>query len=575
MIEQLANAVTFLAFYTESKVGKTGLTVTIDVWEIQKDGTSTEVVAGGSATEIGDGLYRYVLASGTVDAEGEYVGVFKTATTTVDQQHLPALWSIQRAGVENLDATTSSRATAAALALVQADTDNIQTRLPAALTPQGNIKADLQAVRELVAPAQYLGYYFNSFILGETLDEILPGQVVIPCVLTAGGIDASANELVGRPVFFATVGLTDVEYAVRRIVDSSAGSITIDRSLPTAAGTGAIVTFFIPPDTLKVDIAAVDGDETAAGLLAANIGNLDAPISSVQADVTDIKTVTADLAIMGNVTQLGQTETFTTDLDGTTYADDRLERRLILFTGGPNIGAIHEISTYAGGTITVSPALTNATAGAESFVILPAGLNLSGGGGATAAEVWEYDEGERALSAAGNLAIWNVLTTAAFAVGSMARFILTQLGLITADTTIEVNAPVNAGLLTITKAVTLNTGALDVTVPAGWTKCYVTGKASKNTLDSAALFQIVESNPGVAGDGLLFLNGAAAEDEAQGSATVDEGNNQVAFSLTDNVTALMAKQNGYWDIKFLVGDGSSTRPVAGLVEVVLPVTLTI
>jgi hypothetical protein len=41
------------------------------------------------------------------NARGEYVGIFKTADGTVDQQHLPSLWVIGRAGVQNLDAFLS------------------------------------------------------------------------------------------------------------------------------------------------------------------------------------------------------------------------------------------------------------------------------------------------------------------------------------------------------------------------------------------------------------------------------------------------------------------------------------
>jgi hypothetical protein len=106
MIEQLANAITAYAFYTASKQGKVGLTVTVDVYEGTND---TPIVSGGSATELGGGLYYYTLTSGSVDAVGEYIFIFKTTDTTVDQQHIPALWTIGRAGVENLDASISSR----------------------------------------------------------------------------------------------------------------------------------------------------------------------------------------------------------------------------------------------------------------------------------------------------------------------------------------------------------------------------------------------------------------------------------------------------------------------------------
>lgn len=107
--EKLTQDITFYAFYVASKVGKTSLTVTVDVWEHTRTGVATEIVSGGSATEIGDGLYKYVLSSASVDAVGEYIAVFKTADSSVDQQHLPALWIVGRSGVENLDAAVSSR----------------------------------------------------------------------------------------------------------------------------------------------------------------------------------------------------------------------------------------------------------------------------------------------------------------------------------------------------------------------------------------------------------------------------------------------------------------------------------
>lgn len=109
MIEQLNNSIKFLAFFVASKIGKPTLTVTIDVY----NPAGTLVVNGGSATALGGGLYQYILASGSVTTEGEYLAIFKTSDTTVDQQHIPALWVIGRAGVEDLDTTITSRADSA------------------------------------------------------------------------------------------------------------------------------------------------------------------------------------------------------------------------------------------------------------------------------------------------------------------------------------------------------------------------------------------------------------------------------------------------------------------------------
>lgn len=111
-IEQISNRITFYAFYVASKVAKTGLVVTVDVWEATQAGVYTEIVTGAAASELGDGVYYYALAAASVDAIGEYIAIFKTADATVDAKHVPAIWTVGRAGVEDLDALVSSRAVA-------------------------------------------------------------------------------------------------------------------------------------------------------------------------------------------------------------------------------------------------------------------------------------------------------------------------------------------------------------------------------------------------------------------------------------------------------------------------------
>lgn len=110
MIEQVSTAIQFAAHFVASGVSATGLTVTVDLY--RWDGTTVTTIATGAAcTEIGSGLYGYSLASGSTANESVYYAVFKTSGTA-DQQHLPAAWAIGKAGVENLDATVSSRAAA-------------------------------------------------------------------------------------------------------------------------------------------------------------------------------------------------------------------------------------------------------------------------------------------------------------------------------------------------------------------------------------------------------------------------------------------------------------------------------
>ena len=118
MIEQIGNALTFYAFYTADGIGVAALTVTADVC---KNGAA--LLADQAVTEIAGGLYKYTLASGSVDAEGEYIVIFKTADVTVDQRHLPALWVVQKAGVENLNQSI----TTAVSTIRGADGDTLET----------------------------------------------------------------------------------------------------------------------------------------------------------------------------------------------------------------------------------------------------------------------------------------------------------------------------------------------------------------------------------------------------------------------------------------------------------------
>ena len=105
-LEQIGNALTFEAFYTDSGAGALGLTVTVDVWELTAGGVATEIVAGGAVTEMGDGLYYYQLAAGSVDAEAIYTAVFKIADAC-DQAHIVAGWVVGPTWVENVDGTIS------------------------------------------------------------------------------------------------------------------------------------------------------------------------------------------------------------------------------------------------------------------------------------------------------------------------------------------------------------------------------------------------------------------------------------------------------------------------------------
>lgn len=83
----MAKDIIFAAGFVASGVGATGLTVTVDVWRVAvADLAKSEIVTAGSATEIGDGVYAYRVASADLQTY-YYYAIFKTAGTA-DVKHL-------------------------------------------------------------------------------------------------------------------------------------------------------------------------------------------------------------------------------------------------------------------------------------------------------------------------------------------------------------------------------------------------------------------------------------------------------------------------------------------------------
>ncbi len=135
----------FHATYIASKVGKTGLTVTVDVDKIlRSDGTRTAVATAASATEGRNGHYWYRVASVTDLVTYDYVACFKTSDATVDTQHLHSGWMDfptaydTQLGYPTGDAFARLGAPAGAsvsadVAAIKTDTGNLVTRITSGL----------------------------------------------------------------------------------------------------------------------------------------------------------------------------------------------------------------------------------------------------------------------------------------------------------------------------------------------------------------------------------------------------------------------------------------------------------
>ena len=110
MIEQAGVEIIWYAHFTEGGEGQTGLSPAITVY---KDDGGTPEVNAANMTELADGFYTY---KQTPSGEGFRVAVAKTTDADADQKHVPAVMLIGKAGVEQLDASVSTRAAEATVA---------------------------------------------------------------------------------------------------------------------------------------------------------------------------------------------------------------------------------------------------------------------------------------------------------------------------------------------------------------------------------------------------------------------------------------------------------------------------
>lgn len=189
--EQIGNDLAFRAFFSRDGVGEAGLTVTVDIYAPD----DTLLVSAAAATELGGGLYRYTLGSASVTLAGEYTAIFKSADLTVDQPHVPAVWIVGRAGVENLDAAVSSRLATAgytappSAAAIRIEMDTNSAALIDIATDVTSVLADTAELQADWADGGRL-----DLILDAILDDTGTSGVAVAdkagYVLAAGGLDA-------------------------------------------------------------------------------------------------------------------------------------------------------------------------------------------------------------------------------------------------------------------------------------------------------------------------------------------------------------------------------------------------
>jgi hypothetical protein len=264
----------FYSFFVASKVGKTGLTVTVDAYST----AGAKVVDNQAATEVGGGVYSYTYTTATAD---DYLAIFKTADTDVDAQHISALASEE---IPFIDAAISSRSTLAQADILSDATPfdgaNIDAAISTRATPADLDVTATVAISATEAAAVASGLLalraYNTFsqAVTSTSEDDLSAASSVWLAIKRNTAKADADSLI---FIEETAGLT--------VLDGAAYATPLNGSLTVSGSAGDWTV------TLKVEAAAM----AAIGL---RVGSYDAEIKYKLG--SDVKILWAGAAILSD-----------------------------------------------------------------------------------------------------------------------------------------------------------------------------------------------------------------------------------------------------------------------------------
>lgn len=312
-----STAAHILVFMTDSAdhiSGKTGLTLTITA---SKNGAAFASITP-SVTERGYGWYDLSHAGGDLDTLGD-MG-FHITGTGADPTDF-----VVRVVAGALDADVSTRALEAGgnLATVLGDTNDLQTRIPAALV-SGRIDSSVGAMAAgvVTAAAVATDAIDNDAIAANAVTEIQSGLATasalsthdsdikarLPAALVSGRIDASVGAMAAGVVTAAAVATDAIDndaIAANAVTEIQAGLALasalataqsdlddIQTRLPAALVSGRMSSYIGAMANDVLTAAAIAAD--AITEIQANLATT-AALSAVQGDVTAIKAKTDNL----------------------------------------------------------------------------------------------------------------------------------------------------------------------------------------------------------------------------------------------------------------------------------------
>jgi len=262
----------------------------------------------GTLSSIGNGRYYADLTQAAVANAGDIIETrFKSASTAEGPGDSVQVISLDLTTMIAQTGDSFSRLGAPVgasisvdIAGVQSDTNDIQTRLPAALTAGGNMKSDALAISGDTVAADNAESFFDGTGYAGT-NNVIP-VVTLVNGLAANSVNASA--VAADAVTEIQAGLaTSAGQAtiIAGLVAINADTDDIQTRLPATLDSGLMRSQVKGMDANTVNASAVAADAVAeiqAGLATS------AALATAQADITTIKSVTNNLPNSGGLTTI-------------------------------------------------------------------------------------------------------------------------------------------------------------------------------------------------------------------------------------------------------------------------------
>ena len=195
----MTQPIVLYAAYDKSGAAVTGLTVTVNVYRVTRaSGAVSQIVTGGSATEVGTGVYLYAIAAADLQTY-DYIGAFATAgdvTSANVWSVYPALANAYATELAYLDAAVSDAVAAPASALTAYDaaTATDVAGVPVAILDDEEASTGVTIRQAIAASGSAADPLLNavpgsyaSGTAGYILGAINPAQVTITSPVATNG----------------------------------------------------------------------------------------------------------------------------------------------------------------------------------------------------------------------------------------------------------------------------------------------------------------------------------------------------------------------------------------------------